>query len=147
MLKISTAVMTIMKIFSALTSCLLLVILAMCKHVSSTLCPAAFTQEHHVLRNHVISSSSAQSIDQCKQQCASHMECHSINFYSSQNKCELNKATHLSSPVDLSYEILGTYEIYGQRPLNMCSDSLCSTNETCLLNNNNSKKKYICKGT
>ncbi|XP_031567848.1 neuropilin-2-like [Actinia tenebrosa] len=105
-------------------------------------CPTAFSLTYHVLRNHVIRFSSAHTMDQCMQQCASHLDCHSINFYASQNKCELNKATHLSNPGDLSSDVLGIYMAYKHRPMNVCSDSLCSTDHICLSENIDD---YYCK--
>ncbi|KAK3754505.1 hypothetical protein QZH41_019346, partial [Actinostola sp. cb2023] len=106
-------------------------------------CPAAFAQESFVLRNHVIQEIPSQTKDYCEQKCASHIDCQSINYYPGQHKCELNRASHSSNPVDLSYDVNGVYVENDKRPKNICSDSYCSADQICLIKDDG--KNYHCK--
>ena len=108
----------------------------------STKCPSIYQQTNFVLRNNVLKSLMVQSQQECAKECGSHIGCFSVNYYQKKKMCELNKATHMSSPVDLAYDVEGTYIRLDDQ--DVCSDRYCSTDKICMMDK--ASHEEICKG-
>ena len=89
-------------------------------------CRTAYSQTNLKLQGHMIKSLSRSESSQCVDECASHEECHSINFDQDKRICELNDANHLSNPESLVYSHGFRYLNYFKRPVAKCSNKLCS---------------------
>ncbi|XP_031558838.1 EGF-like repeat and discoidin I-like domain-containing protein 3 [Actinia tenebrosa] len=98
-------------------------------------CSTAQSQSSHVLVNHVIRVTKATRFSDCTQKCGADSKCRSINWYPDHGLCDLNNATHLSSPEDFVPASQGTYLIYFLHPMAFCSLKLCSKSSiSCLMN-------------
>ncbi|XP_031553890.1 lactadherin-like [Actinia tenebrosa] len=100
-------------------------------------CPSTYTQTNFILKHHVLSSTTVKNYQECYDKCASTTDCHSMNFYDRSQRCELNKGSHLSNPVDLVYNEQGTYSVHDSRSVATCSDKYCSTDTICVMKSNN----------
>ena len=99
--------------------------------VFSTKCTPQYEQIYNVvLRNNILLSSMVQNQQDCTKKCTSYIGCYSVNYYHKQKMCELNKATHRVSPVDLDYDEEGTYIKLKEQ--DVCSDTYCSAGQICL---------------
>ena len=110
---------------------------------TSTKCPSTYKQTNFVLRNKSFMSLGVKSQQNCIQKCAAIVKCFSINYYQETKKCELNSATHLSSPEDLVYSIEGTYIKLNDRSEDTCSDKYCSDGQICVIKK--TTHDYICR--
>ena len=111
--------------------------------VFSTKCTSQFEQIYNVvLRNNILLSSMVQNQQDCTKKCTSYIGCYSVNYYHKKKMCELNKATHLVSPVDLDYDEEGTYIKLKEQ--DVCSDKYCSSGQICLPNK--VSDGYSCRG-
>ncbi|XP_031562154.1 neuropilin-1-like [Actinia tenebrosa] len=98
-------------------------------------CPSTYAQTNFILKHHVLSSTTVKNYQECYGKCASTTDCHSMNFYDRSQRCELNKGSHLSNPVDLVYNEEGTYSVHDSRSVATCSDKYCGTDTICVVNN------------
>ena len=94
-------------------------------------CRTAYSQTNLKLQGHMIKSLSRSESSQCVDECASHEECHSINFDQDKRICELNDANQLSNPESLVYSHGFRYLNYFKRPVAKCSNKLCSEPLVC----------------
>jgi len=122
----------------------LLVALFLLPFAFSTDCPSTYKQNKFVLQNNVVTSSLVRNQNECTKKCSSHMGCYSVNYYHQKKMCQLNKATHLSSPVDLVYDVDGTYIRINDRTKDVCSDKYCSDGQICVMNKET--QDVFCRG-
>jgi hypothetical protein len=102
-------------------------------------CDSEYSQSGHVLLDHVVQSLMVTSSDDCVHECSTNSTCNSINFYEDKNLCEINNATHLSSPEDLvSANRHAIYMMFSRRPLVVCSNQFCSDPDICFMNSDGS---------
>ena len=98
------------------------------------------------LQGHVLQTYSLPTSDFCFDICASNKDCKSINYYQSNETCELNKATYLTHPESLIAADGSEFIHFHWRPLLSCSDALCSP-QTCLMNSDgNTYRCQNCTG-
>jgi hypothetical protein len=110
--------------------------------VLSQACSSSYSQSNFKISGHTITTLTSSTSDSCILACSSQLHCHSINFYESQQKCELNSANHLSNPESLVHSHGSQYSNYFLRPPATCSSMLCSGTKTCRLKNDG--QSYQC---
>ena len=94
--------------------------------------PASYSVQGRVLKNHTITTATAEQIEDCIMQCMEHPGCHSSNFYRKDRMCELNDKTHASHPEDMREVHLTNYLENTFRPFTCSRDSDCGSNLLCL---------------
>lgn len=108
-------------------------------------CDLYYTQVNCKLHNLITKTVFSQSAEDCLSKCSTKMlECQSINYHSTEKKCELNKASHLSNPEALLPAIGYTY-IRDPSQLSLskrCNDKFCSESLYCVLDVGDD---YLCK--
>ncbi|KXJ06691.1 Lactadherin [Exaiptasia diaphana] len=103
-------------------------------------CSGYYVQKSFVLQGNLLASLLVTTRAHCEMKCRENSGCFSINYYKEQKNCHLNKATHLSRPLHLVYDMGG---VYIKIKNDYCSDAYCSTGQSCLIDS--AKDDYICK--